>query len=32
VSKTDAPQVEKKVSLAAEEKAELRLEGWKNVS
>jgi hypothetical protein len=32
VPKTDAPDVQKKIALAEEEKAELRLEGWKNVS
>jgi hypothetical protein len=32
VSKTDTPDVKKNTALAEEEKAELRLEGWKNVS
>jgi hypothetical protein len=32
VSKTDAPDVQRRVTLAPGEKAEHRLEGWKNVS
>jgi hypothetical protein len=30
--KTDMPDAQKKIKLAEEEKPELRLEGWKNVS